>query len=508
MKRIFISTIIFWTICSAFGQTDSLIAKQNRLLSNEKLLIDDLDSLSVLLDKKRADYSHTSNDEIANEIIRLENQIYDLKSMLSKIGVQLAHVEAMVAKSGDAAINTTVNGNSDNKSLLKNSFFTQNVSSKDISIMMINKEAQIAAIKSKIDQLYAELLELKTQYDNAQTQDEVNIMMSQAAELRSEIGNLNSQIESVWSKIYNRKIDNYIVLVDKLPSVGRDHLEMIDQLGREVIQTETQLSNNSIAPHLALLPYQKNLVLGYELALAKELKLTQALDSIQKIGLKKISAKKYDDIVFPYRSVVVYGSISVNNDHQYNDLDSIPTLKLPGKGLYYSVQVAYVTGKASSLSIFKGGEPLQQEVVEAKTRYVLGGFNAYSDAAEAVKDCYKFGFKYPVIVAWIDGKNVSVEAAQAYQKANPGQSLANGYKVEMITDNLNFASRLKTIVDIHAAGKIITRTSSNDNEYLYCVSKFMVYEEAKVFAEIVKTNFNTLQIEVLPINKGDHQPLD
>lgn len=498
MKRFLIITFFVWASGVSMAQVDSILLKQERLIKNEKNLQKGLDSLQLVLNVTRDEYSKSNNDTVAAEIIRLENQIYDVRSMLSKIGAQLSQTDAELAKNNyfeDEKVEPVASVEYAN--LLKNSFFIQNVTAKELLAMQVNRDKELQKLSSDIGQLYKQVIELKELFDKAQTQEEVNVIMQQAVQYKGQINELDKKIDALWRDVYNHKIDNYVVLLDKLGSVGRDNLELIDQLGREVIQNESVLAI-SLAPNLALIPYQKNLVLGYEKVLAQELKLNKSQDSLAKVVVPQPDTK-YEDVVFPYRSVVVYGDITIGNDYGYASLDDIPALKLPTKGLYYAVQVALVTGQVSSLSIFKGGSPLQQEIVGTKTKYVLGGYRTYNEVAQGVKDCYKFGFKNPIAVAWVDGKAVSIQAAQAYQKANPVEAIASGgYKVDLYTENADVASRLKSIVDIHAKGKIISRVASGDG-YVYTVATFQMPEEAHVFAQIIKTDFPDVKVEVTSI---------
>lgn len=499
MKRLVFLVLLSCLTLATFAQVDSILVKQRRLIANEKMLQRGLDSLQVLLNASRDEYSKSNKDEVASEIIRLENQIYDIRSMLSRVGAQLAQTEALLAKSD--YVEDQVQGNvvaGENANLLKNSYFKENVSSKELVLMMTNKDKEIEKLIQQVDQLYKQVVDLKELYLAAQTQEEVNVQMQQAVELKSQIAKLDSEVGRLWGDIYSHKIDNYVVLMDKI-SVGRDNLELIDQLGREVIQNENALAS-SIALNSAVLPYQKSLVHGYETVLAQELKLTKAKDSLSKVKINKMNLPKYEDVAFPYRSVVKYGDITIGNDYGYSELADVPELKLPTKGLYFAVQVAYVNGRASALSIFKGAQPLQQEMLPGnKVRYVVGGFRTYEGVLQAVKDCYKFGFKYPVAVAWLDGKFVTLQAAQAYQKANPVEELASGYKVELYAENADIAGRLKGIVDVHAKGKTITRVASGSG-FIYTISSFVVPEEAHVFAQILKTDISGARVEVSEVS--------
>lgn len=495
MKRFLIIVFFVCASCVSMAQVDSILLKQEKLIKNEKTLQKGLDSLQLVLNATRNEYSKSNSDTVATEIIRLENQIYDVRSMLSKIGAQISQTDAELAKNNyfeDDQVEPLANIEYAN--LLKNSFFIQNVTPKELVAMQVDKDKELLKLSNDVSLLYQQVVDLKELFDKAQTQEEVNVIMQQAAQLKGQINELDKKIDALWRDVYNHKIDNYVVLLDKLGSVGRDNLELIDQLGREVIQNESVLSA-SLAPNLALMSYQKNLVLGYEKVLAQELKLKKSQDSLAKIVIAKPETR-YEDVTFPYRSVVVYGDITIGNEYGYTSLDDVPTVKLPTTGLYYAVQVALVTGQVSSLSIFKGGAPLQQEIAGTKTRYILGGYRTYNEVAQGVKDCYKFGFKNPIAVAWVDGKTVSIQAAQAYQKANPVEAIASGgYKVDLYTENTDVASRLKAIVDIHAKGKIISRVASGDG-YLYTVATFQMPEEAHVFAQIIKTDFPDVKVEV------------
>lgn len=478
----------------------------NALIRKETTLKTSLDSIQNLLKENRTIFENEGqqNDSLSEEIIRLEGEIYDIRGQLNRIGSQLVTLEAQLAKLNIQTNNNTGVATSQKKNFLQNTFFTTNLSAKDRELFATThqKTEAIQTLKMHIDKLYLHLTNLKYDYDQAQDQSTIDSLITAATELKSEIAMLDNQVDTQWNVLYNRKLDNYLVLSDKVGGVDRNQLEALDQLSRQVLHMQT-VGETSLAPNITAYSSQESLLMGYEKLLVDKLKLTAAADSLKTVQLQlksNSSQSEYPDIQFPYRSLVKYAPITLGNHYPYEDIKDTPQLKLPQKGVYYSVQVALVSGTASSLAIFKGAQPLQVEkTATGQSRYVLGGFKTYDEGISAVKQCYGVGFKNPILVAWVNGLFTTTAKAKAYQAANPGSDNSAYFQIEITSPDPAVAATIKSTLDINSPGKTISRTEQN-GQLTYIITRFTTIEEAQVIAQIIKTKEQGLSdIKVLPI---------
>lgn len=476
----------------AQGQGRDISAQLQELKAQELEIQGAIDSLGVLLNDMRSQFNGNnsqSSETIGEQIIALEGSIFDYRSQLSLLGANIASLEARQSIIDQQSSSTTTSGASQPSSnLLDDKFFVDNMSLDDRNYfkesgrIMTEFEANI----SRVNLLYSQLIKLGDTYKTTKSQAVIDSIMIKAADLKEKIWQVDGDISASWGELYDRKLDNYLVLVDRLGSVDRTLLEKLDLLSRQAFATEEQAAN-SLAPSIISYVPQQQLLLEYETLFAEKLELQSAMDSLKKVAenFAKKNIRNYDYINYPYRSQVVYSEITLGNTYPYSEVSQVPELSLPETGVYYSIQVAVVSKLASSLSIFKGAEPLQVEKTSTGgSRYVLGGFKSYDKAAQAVKQCLAATFKNPVLVAWIDGKSTTVSKARAYQAEHPELSGERDYKIEVTTSNPEAASIIKRVIDINSAGKNISRIQLGD-DFVFTIGAFVTRDEAEVIAYII-----------------------
>lgn len=507
MNRFFlILTFLFsQLIVGAAAQTidtQEADAKYDSLIYKEDIFTLKVDSMSLQLQSLRTKFDQSGNDDIALKIINLENDIYNVRSELSLLGTQIVAIENNYAKSQRAEQSSSKTKTTNIINLIEHPQIKNNISAKDLLVFNTTTKSnqQLTAIRNSVDDLYEELKELKIQFDKTITQEQVNSAIEKSFKIKEEIATENQIFQQTWGKLYNIKLDNYIVIVDKLGLATRSQLENIDMLGRQTVQAQ-MVDNQNLAPALEQYSAQMKLQIGYEILLAEMLNIDHVVDSLNKTLLKITEPKKMPDVIFPYRNTLVYGDITIGNHYDYKTLNDIPLLKTPSAGLYYAVQVALVSGAASSIKIFKNALPIQQEKVGSKMRYVLGGFRTYAETANAVKECYKFGYRAPKAVAWLNGKFVSISVAKAYEEKNPVEQMADGYKIVIVSETGDIVTDLKFVIDIHAPGKTISRVS-DPKGFMFTLMQFSNPDEARVIAQIIKTKHNDLiSVDVIDIEQ-------
>lgn len=497
------------------------------------------DSTVSLLASSRALYQSDAENRQKHSlrVLNLESQLYDLRSRIEELTSQVTMLEMRSFEAGFSGASAGSGAGSSLNSagaaggvLWGAPFFRSNLSGKDLEVIGASGRVQgeVRGIIAEIDSSYGELVQLKKVYDSTSDQDELDRAGVRGNLLLTQIRELDQQIRMLWGKVYNYKMDTFLVLGDKA-ELDRTTLETLEQESRQVRRQEG-LSEGSLAPSAEVFDAQRVLVLKHELELAKRLGIRGAVDSlaaaVAAAALSPTSitssasssvvvdgGMKYGEVVFAPRSLVVYGEIRKAAGFEYGSVNDIPQVRVPERGVYYTIQVAAMSRPASSVTMFKGMGPLQQQKLASGVyRYMLGGFRTYAEAQKAVNQLYKVGFKAPTMLAWVNGASTtavkakgleatvggsSSSAASAVSAVSAGQEIS-GYKVEVTgAASSDLSMALKNIVQMHSPGKQIMRTAKGE-ELVFTVTSYSSKEEAEVIAQIIRTK-GYPQVKVLEI---------
>lgn len=478
------------------------------LLRQQQALKAREDSAAQQITRDRQMFDQSANKAaLGEEIVRLEGELFEIRNQIGKVTARVTAIEQEyiinhMDETSSSGGGGSVQSGEGVRSLLANSFFTSNLSKNDLTLFALTPrvEAEVVKIDGRIEDLYGQLERVKRQYDAAKDQDLIDSLLVRSGELKEQIEQVDALMERLWLQIYNRKLDRYLVLVDKIGTIDRLQLEQLDQESRQVRRAEG-LAGEQLAPLVATYPLQKRLVLDYELTMARALGLSLAADSLA-AEQKKFNAEEwskqmtYPDVPFAPRSMVVYGEISRTDDaaqRNYTTVDDVPQLQVPKRGLYYTVQIALYTTQPKSIAAFKGVTPVMaQRLGNGQTRYVAGGFTTYAEAQAAATQMTRTGFRASV-VAFSDGQQTTVAKAKALESAvtaNPdGEARGGGYSVEITPAELRLPTALREMITQRAPGKTIVRRSSG-NVVTYSVGAFATRAEADALAEVLGSQPN------------------
>lgn len=486
-----------------------LLERQSQLKVQE-------DSTISLINNNRKLFENSSErDKLGHEIVRLEGELFEIRNRMGKITAQVAAIEQdyiinhMDDPAGSAPPGMAGTETAGARTLFANPFFTDNLSKSDASLFMATPkvEPEVLKINKRIAGLYEQLTAVKRQYDAAAEQDIIDSLSMRAGELKEQIEQVDALMERLWLGIYTRKLDNYLVLMDKIGTIDRLKLELLDQESRQVRRAEG-LAGEQLAPLVATYPLQKKLSLDYEITMAQALGLKLAEDSL-KTELDKFAADlsardmTYPDIPFAPRNLVVYGAIvkaGEASQRNYLEVGDIPVLHVPKKGIYYTVQIAVYTTPPKSAEVFKGMTPVtHQKMTNGQTRYLAGGFATYSEAQEAVAQMVRAGFRASM-VAFSDGKATTALKARALEAAArqaAEKAGTNGYNVEIVPAELRLPTAMRETITTRAPGKTIVRNSSG-SEVIYSVGSFASKADADALADALRSQPN-VKIKVVAL---------
>ena len=152
-------------------------------------------------------------------------------------------------------------------------------------------------------------------------------------------------------------------------------------------------------------------------------------------------------------------------------------------GISYSIQL-YVTSHKAQLRQLKGLSPVfEKRQSSGKYLYTAGIFHSYKEALSQINVVKKRGFPSAFLVAYRDGKSISVNEARNAEKLPVA-----GPKYRVILENFagGIPDAVMAIIRNNTSKEIVRSTS--EGKVLYIIAPFDHKEEAEAFAEILKGN--------------------
>lgn len=492
MKRHILILIFALFVSVSFSQTEEQQSDPKALRQELSTLAQKVESLQKALQECRKNYD-SDPKKYGSMIESYESSLFETNQKYSELQKKVASLPQEEQKTETLKSDASYTGTD----IIESPFFKSNVSKNDLEILKKSGTVytQLIGAKENIDKLYSSLQELKTKFDATDSQAEVDSIIISSENLKKDIVKADEEFSSLWTQLYNTKIDNYLVLLDKLDNVSRSELENLDILSREAQSSVDPES--TLAPSISDFNAQNKLILAYEKLLAEKLGYTNVLSKVkaqihQYEGLESLL---YPNIQFPYRSTCTYGNITTGNTYSYSTVQEIPQVKIPSAGVYYSVQLYMSQYQPKELSTFKGASPLMQFQSGGYYRYLAGGFRTYADASKNLSAMLKAGFKSPRIIAWFNGSMTTIDKA----KANESASNAGAYVIEVKSSKTSTSSLIKDILSLHAEDKNWTSSDSGDST-LYRIMGFSSKEEAGVIAQIILTKDSSLEVNVVEDN--------
>ena len=152
-------------------------------------------------------------------------------------------------------------------------------------------------------------------------------------------------------------------------------------------------------------------------------------------------------------------------------------------GVSYSIQLS-VTSHKAQLHQLKGLSPVfEKRQSSGKYLYTAGIFHSYQEALSQINIVRKRGFPTAFLVAYRDGKSISVNEARQAE-----QSPATGPKYRVVLENFagGIPDAVMALIRNNTSKEIVR--SLSEGKVLYIIAPFDEKEEAEAFAEILKGN--------------------
>lgn len=153
-------------------------------------------------------------------------------------------------------------------------------------------------------------------------------------------------------------------------------------------------------------------------------------------------------------------------------------------GIVYQVQL-FSGGRKATVSELKGLTPIYEHHTSGGMyTYRAGLFNVYQEAVKAAEQIRRRGFRDAYIVAFIDGKEVTVVAARTEEARRSNQMLL--YEVRIIPESGELESEVVEGMVRLAMGKDIARVEAEDGTQVFIVGPFDNKDMAEELASYVR----------------------
>lgn len=170
-------------------------------------------------------------------------------------------------------------------------------------------------------------------------------------------------------------------------------------------------------------------------------------------------------------------SFKILDKGQFAEDNTIPD------GIVYQIQIFSAINKASEKSL-KGLSPVfERRNSGGRYVYRVGLFNSYNDVLSKLNTVKKVGFRTAFIVAYIDGKEVTVSKARSSESKAVKE--LKFYQVTLVPSG-ELDSELSEGIRQQADGKDIARSETEDGKAAYIIGPFGDKGKADSLASFIK----------------------
>ena len=169
-------------------------------------------------------------------------------------------------------------------------------------------------------------------------------------------------------------------------------------------------------------------------------------------------------------------SFKILEEGQFAEDNTLPS------GLVYQIQM-FSTTKKATVSALKGLSPVfETKAANGRYTYRVGVFMTYADVLSNLNSVKRAGFRNAFIVAFNDGKELTVAKARAVE-AEKKSSL---YEIRIDTGTGELDAALSGGIRQQAPGKDIARVEKEDGTKIYVVGPFADKTAAENLASFIR----------------------
>ncbi len=472
----------------------SLLREDARLQEREDSIVN---AVAVLRERLREDPSQ--RQRYSQEILQLESRIFEIRNAKGRLIDRINSIEQEWvlanldgAVSGPGAVrNAPAAGIPDSlkvRNLVDNLYFREHLAETDYAALCEAQrlETRAAEYVNRYFANHATLTELAEAYGTVQNEAEAMDIFGRLTTLQGMNRVLGDSLAEVWNYIFDNKNYAYGYILDEL---GREEIlsreeEQQARAARQLTELRGATASDAVADYFL----RKRVMVDYEAAVAEELALDAARDSLRGVA-EQLGAVDFrlPRIDVAERYFLDYDSVAFSSKPKYTYQNPIPECKVYANGTIYRILLGTFNTKRAAAT-FRGAYPLFYLIDDAgKWNYYTGGFATLEEAETAQKALKEHGFIRPEVVVWTDGvmRNLSRDPV--------AQDLA--YRVEITgTDALSDA--VKQVIAETASGHELSRVG----QQLFVVGGFTDRAVADRLADAVRLADPALEIKVVEVS--------
>ena len=463
------------------------------LLAEEARLQRVQDSLQGVISENRKRFAADADNRELYErnIMELEGKLFEVRNRLGIITTDMNGIEQefILRNMNEPRAERPESAGTEAApaDLLQAPFLRANLTEEERRLMRsaAGIDARVKAMADRYGAAWQRLRLQRDAYLAAEDQAGADSVREAALPDRLRLQSLQDSLESLWRPVFEHKLDNYRVLLDKL-NASSSLLEPLAEKGRVFRNEEARAAERFQSPAFAMYSRQKLLLLEYEKVLAKELGLRNASDSLARAASEvEPTQYEYPFVDFPEREFLDYAEVKVWGSGAHSAKNPVPAHETPRIATVYKLLVGTYP-KAPALSVFKGVNPLTvEELEDGSLAYYAGAYPDREEAQKGLERLRKLGMK-PEIVGWSAGKRLAEEESPS---AQTGEKV---YKVEFP----ELSDLTRELIGIYAEDKELSKIERPDGTPVFSLGVFEKRADAENVADKIGNGAKVVEIQL------------
>ncbi len=456
-------------------------AQYMQLISREQALRHREDSIGGLLDQARRDLRANPDKRAAHgaAILRLENEIYDVRSQLGMVAGQINSIEQQYV------INSfgTTPADSAAAKLSMQEFIMQSLPAQDLALWRSASadEKYVVSLIGRYMGNYSQLSRMCADYAATSSAAKADSIMARYNTVSNLSSALSDSVGIVWGRIYDNKTYLCNLLMDKANNT--EYLAWAQKKAEQLRSKETVLRGSFTSDHVGLYPLEKRYVLECELAVAEYISDGKAADSLRKAMESLDTMPEPLALTFTPRVFIPYVNAYISQKVVYNAANPIPKMITYKTGVVYRILIGNFS-KMQLAGIFRNVVPLCVWAEDGRFRYYAGDYETLDEAEQGMALLRKAMFRSPQIEVWRDGRYEGPVGAGSAAAATEGR-----YRVEISIAEPQLDDSVRDLINTLGEGReisrVVTKTGDGATLYLFTVDG-MDKATATTLAEAVR----------------------
>lgn len=521
IKRLYIITLLT-LVTAAFAVAHTQEPEFPELESNERYmelkqrgaqLQEREDSIQQLLGLAREEFNLHRDSILANGgaesfasyILKLESDIFELREQRGDLITEinniqqeyiLAHMYSMAHKqeSQEEEVESVeeVVVPEKHRELIKNYIFTDALSTADYTELVEahTLDGQMDALCQEYNDLYAKMVSTAARYRQTEIESEADSLFSSFKHLKRRASELNNDIESKWNYIIDTKYYAYGYLLEL-----NNKYDLLDSSTETFSQMRLESSRHEgLYESDALMHYAigRPTLLDFEIALAEEMELEEACDSLKQVrSALNVPEYRHEILQITKRLFIDYQPVVIGRTNYYNTDNPVPALKVYERGTIYRILLGSFRSK-QPMTLFKGVQPLYIAQQDGNYVYYAGGFDSLIQAEETQLFLKDKGFKQPEICRWTDGQMVNI-SKQVDEEESISDLAPSRYVVSVNCATME--DDMRNLIENIAPDKMISRRGTQ-----FVVGTFSSRADAEYLVERLNQQFTDVESTLVELD--------